>query len=120
MRKMISTLATVALFACGGGGVAGEYTLVSIDGNSLPAPYIAIDTTWVESLVLELTADGSFSYTAVTSEESTTATGTYTIGDDGTLHFVPSDESDSDPFDGALEGDELTAESQDRIFVFHR
>ena len=121
MRRTLALIAVTALIGCGGGaGIDGEYTLVSIDGHALPAPYVSVDTTWVESLVLVIGSDGSFSYAAVTDEESTDGSGTFTVNDDGSLHFVPGPESDGEPFDGTVDGNELTAESQDRIFVFER
>ena len=121
MRKVgtwiTAALCTTALVvACGDTpftpeGVAGVYALISVDGESLPTDGITAGS-------LSLQAAGTFSL-SITEDGTSSGSGTYTLVGSDTIQFT-SGGGDLEDFTGTLDGNEITVDEDDIIYVFRK
>ena len=84
-------------------GVAGVYTLESINGNPLPFAETAQTTITAGSITLN--ADGTFSSSVTTNSNTRPFSGTFTLVEPSTIRFAATGE---EPLSGTLEGDTIT------------
>lgn len=135
MRRLILSLAALALTACGGSDVttpgetkpavnsiAGVYTLKTVDGASLPFTFS--DGFIVMTDVMTLRSDNTWSETYTGREtanspiQSVTDAGTYTLEGNALKLFVPG-QTTSD-YGGTYTKDTLTLISFGHVQVFVR
>jgi hypothetical protein len=137
MRISIAAAATVLLLAgCSSTsdpftpeGVAGDYTLTSVNGLSLPAEVSITEEGWTFTMTffegnLTVNADGTYSLSLTQEypgenapvEEIYTETGTYTLSDPSTITVTSSE--DPETFSGTLVGNVLTVNVDGIVFVF--
>ena len=123
MRRLLPLLAAMAVLACGA-GVSGNYDLVSISDQELPATveFFGTETVWSGSLTL---SDSTYTVTATVSKgdgdpETENASGTFTLDESNVIHFTPGPQSDDDePFDGTWDGDQITVSFDDDVTLVY-
>ena len=125
MRRILPLLAVIAVLACGA-ALSGTYNLVSINAMELPATIEIFGTGTVTSGSLTLTSDSTFTATVTAHEgdgdlETFNYSGTFTLDESNVIHFTHGPESDDDdPFEGTLDGDQITVIDDDITLVFRR
>ncbi len=125
MRRLLPLLAAMAVLGCGA-ALSGNYDLVAIGDQELPATieFFGTETIWSASLTL---SDSTFTLTATVSEgdgdpEMENDSGAFTLDEFNVIHFTPGPQSDDgEPFEGTWDGDRITVSLDDDItLVFRR
>ncbi len=124
MRRLLPLLAAMPVLACGA-ALSGNYDLVTISDQELPATVEFFDTETVWSALLTL-SDSTYALTVTLSEgdgdpETENDSGAFTLDESNVIHFTPTSESENDPFEGTWDGNQLTVSLNDDItLVFRR
>ena len=128
MRRLLPILAATAALACASS--SGNYSLVSVSGVGLPAP-IEFGISGITTLThtagsLTLTSDSTFMSTLTFyvddgDPETSNVSGTFTIDEFNVIRFRPGAGSQDGPFEGTLDGDQITIPIEDQgTLVFRR
>ena len=125
MRRLLLLLAAMPVLACGA-ALSGNYDLVTISDQELPATieFFGTETIWSGLLTL---SDSTYALTVTVSEgdgdpETENDSGAFTLDESNVIHFTPGPQSeDGEPFEGTWDGDQITVSLDDDItFVFRR
>ena len=126
MRRLLPLLAAAAVLACGASS-SGNYSLVSVSGAALPAPIVFdLITITHTSGSLTLTSDSTFVSTLTFYEEdgdpeTSDVSGKFTLDELNVLRFTPGPGSEDGPFEGKLDGNQITIPVENRgTLVFRR
>ncbi len=141
MRRLLPILAATAALACASSSsgdhsladnysLSGTYSLVSVSGVGLPAP-IEFQTSGITTLThtsgsLTLTSDSTFMSTLTFyvddgDPETSNVSGTLTIDEFNVIRFTPGSGSEDRPFEGTLDGNQITMPIDDLgTLVFRR
>ena len=124
MRRLLPLLAAMAVVACDA-GMSGNYDLVTINDQELPATREFFGTVTITSGSLTL-SDSTYAFTIMAYEgdgdpETFIESGTITLDESNIIHFTPGPESEDDfPSEGTRDGDQISVSEDDGTLVFRR
>ena len=125
MRRALAALCALFLLTTAGTcgdeptttAIVGSYTLVSVNGHALPAPF---ENTTITGGSVTVNANNTFTYVENRVNNVTqTITGTWSVSG-STYTFHPTSEQDGSDATGVLSGTTLTINTSEQVLVYHK
>jgi hypothetical protein len=100
-----------------GNGIVGTYTLVSVNGQTLPATF---EQSTITGGSVVITASNTFTYTESRSGQANHVTSGTWSQSGSTYTFHPTSAGDNTDATGTLSGSQLTIDATDELLVFNK